>query len=109
MSEPQSRESATRRRTPLRAALMLGLGSAIVTGGAIVVFLNLHLSLLMQGLVGIASLVGFLAVLYAILEAVLAAIENAVGERVPGEADVNTLATIPTAGDAAGGGPPTAA
>lgn len=87
---------------------MLGLGSAIVTAGAIIVFLNLHLSLLMQALVGIASLVGFLAVLYAILEAVLAAIENAVGERVPVEADVNALGTTPTGGDAAGGSPPTA-
>jgi hypothetical protein len=88
---------------------MLGLGSAIVTAGAIVVFLNLHLSLLMQGLVGIASLVGFLAVLYAILEAVLAAIENAVGETVPVEGDVNAHGTTSTGGDAAGGSPPTAA
>jgi hypothetical protein len=88
---------------------MLGLGSAIVTAGAIIVFLNLHLSLLMQGLVGIASLVGFLAVLYAILEAVLAAIENAVGETLPVEAEANEPGTRPTGGDAAGGTPPTAA
>lgn len=87
---------------------MLGLGSAILTGGAIIVFLNLHLSLLMKGLVGIASLIGFLAVLYAILEAVLAAIENAVGETVPAEAGANTLGTIPTGGDTAAGGPPPA-
>jgi len=88
---------------------MLGLGSAIVTGGAIIVFLNLHLSLLMQGLVGIASLVGFLAVLYAILEAVLAAIENSVGQAVPGERASTTGGATATTADSVGGGPPAAA
>jgi hypothetical protein len=88
---------------------MLGLGSAIVTAGAIIVFLNLHLSLLMQAIVGIASLVGFLAVLYAILEAVLAAIENAVGERLPAESPSTTGGATAITADNAGDGPPAAA
>ena len=91
---------------------MLGLGSAIVTAGAIIVFLNLHLSLLMQGLVGIASLVGFLAVLYAILEAVLAAIENAVGQTLPAESESGArdlTAPSPDGGRGSEGAPSTAA
>ncbi len=67
----------------LRRVLLLVLGAGIVTAGATIVFLRLHLSLLMQGLVGAASLVGFLAVLVAILEAVLATIEKALGGEPP--------------------------
>jgi hypothetical protein len=61
---------------------VLFLGAATVTTGATIVFLDMHLSLLMEGLVGLASLIGFGGVLFAILETILVTIEKAVGQSV---------------------------
>lgn len=63
-----------------RAPLLVSVGAATVTLAATVAFLRLHVSLLVEGLLGAASLVGFIALLFGLLEMILSAVERAIGE-----------------------------
>jgi hypothetical protein len=81
LMEPNAtKESGPHAGKAVRPALLLWLGAATVAVAATIAFLRLHLSLLMQGILGAVSLIGFVAVLFGILDMVLTTIENAVGE-----------------------------